>query len=71
MSEKFIQGAYNPHEHSHVEWSDERLHQEAEKVAELRKAVPYVGQRAVQMALRADLIMQEEIWRYAERHGDE
>jgi len=71
MSEKFIQGAYNPTEHSHVEWSDERLHQEAEKVAELRKAVPYVGQRAVQMALRADLVMHEQTWRLKERHSDE
>jgi len=69
--ETFKQGAYNVHEHSHTEWSDERLHQEAEKVAQLRKIVPYTGQRALQMAQRANLIMQEEIWRYAERHGDE
>ena len=62
---------YNIHEHSHVEWSDERLHREAETVSHLRKVVPYVGERAIQMALRADLTMQEQIWRYAERHSNE
>ena len=69
--EAFKQGAYNPAEHNHTEWTDERLHEEAEKVAQLRKIVPYTGQRALQMAQRANLIMQEEIWRYAERHSNE
>ena len=68
---QYAKGAYNVHEHNHTEWSDERLHEEAVRVAELRAAVNYVGERAVQMALRANLTMQEQMWRYAERHGDE
>ena len=68
--EAFKQGAYNVHEHNHTEWTDKRLHEEAEKVAQLRKIVPYTGQRALQMAQRANLIMQEQIFRYSERHSN-
>ena len=67
MSE-FIQGGYNIQEHNHVEWSDARLHHEALTVAELRKVVHYVGERALQMDKREALVMQEQIWRYAETH---
>lgn len=65
---EFTKGGYNIHEHNHSEWSDERLHEESLKVAQLRKLIPYTGQRALQMAQRANLIMQEELWRYAETH---
>ena len=60
---------YNPHNHNHTEWSDERLHNEAVKVAELRSTVQYVGERALQMATRYNLVIFEEQERYRTKRG--
>jgi hypothetical protein len=68
MSE-FIQGGYNIHEHNHVDWSDERLHEEAVKVAQLRHTVHYVGERALQMAARYNNVTFEEQERYRINKG--
>ena len=69
--ETFEQANYNVHEHNHTEWSDERLAAEAERVAHLRKTVGYVGERALQMAQRAELTLQEQMWRYAEKKNQQ
>jgi hypothetical protein len=75
----FEQGGYNIHEHNHTKWSDERLHEEAVRVAELRDQIHYVGERALQMATRYNNVTFEEQERYrinkgltaAEAYGEE
>ena len=66
--ETFKQGAYNPAEHNHVEWSDEKLDEEMGMCDLLLTPWQVSEERRRQIGQRALLAREEIIHRYGERH---
>lgn len=47
---------YNPHEHNHIEWSDDRLQQRITTLSENIRIVRYTGERRAQVEREMGII---------------
>jgi len=64
---EFIQGAYNKHEHNHIEWTDEQLQNRLDQLYENNRLVSYVGERKAQVTREMGIIAFEMAERLRER----
>ena len=71
MRSDFEQGAYNVHEHNHVEWTDEQLQNRLSMLYENNRAVGYTGDRLAQVTREMGLIAFEMAERYREQRNQE
>lgn len=66
MRNDFEQGAYNVHEHNHIEWSTERLEARIADIQHRMSIIAYSGERLAQNELELDLCAFELAARYRE-----
>lgn len=66
----FTKGAYNPNDHNHTEWSDDRLSGRVQEITEDMKNITYTGERLQQLQHELMLVTMEQVARYYESHGE-